>query len=98
MPIAADLLRIHKSIRPSISATILFPKRIVAAACPLGKGIPAELIGIAFGKSVVVACLHGYTRSGIKRASRQAFTKAVRDASIGILCETAAKHFSLASA
>ena len=98
MPIAADLLRIHKPVRPLVSVVIAFRKWVVAAARPIGKGIPAELIGVTFRKSIVVARLHGYAHSGIKRASRQAFTKAVRDASIGILCETAAKHFSLASA
>lgn len=93
--IAQDLLRIHKPVRPLVSAVVTFRKWVVVAACTLLEGLPAEFISFRFGNRVVVA--HGrYPPVAINRASRQAITKAGLDASTGIRCETAATQRSLA--
>lgn len=94
--VASDLLRIHEPIRPLLTATIILRKRVVVAARSLCKGLPAEFVSIIFGNLVIIALRHDDFHPDIKRASRQAITKAALDASTGILCETAAKHLSLA--
>ena len=96
MLIAAYLLRVEKSLRPFVPAPVAFLKRIVVAACSLREGFSTKLVGFLFRNRVRWACHDWRSSIGISRASTQAATNASLEVSIGILCETAATHFSLA--